>query len=155
MKKLSFVCLVISVFGCQHKNEEPLDVAGRASGIYNVKTYVVDGDTVFSQGGKNKPGIRAYRVEIGRKAADSVGIVTVYVRDGSSLGAGKYVAVKETNSRFQFSDRNATLTVYESYVDGTTFYERTVGYNVDSIPRPLPPNYEPPLREVRITAVKQ
>lgn len=57
MNKLLLLLVLIGLVSCQPK-DQPSDVAARASGAYAVRSFVVDGDTLYSTSG------RALRVDI-------------------------------------------------------------------------------------------
>lgn len=158
MKKL-FLLPFICLLSCRQK-DLPSDAASRASGVYTVQSYVVDGDTLYSTNGKNMLRADDFRVEIDRKSPDSVAIAFSLFRNLKSPPS-RIVHVDEMGRRFEFSDSIKSPFVYESRIDGNKFYERTVSYNadtlyarwhLDSLKNPFDPV---PLKEVVITAQKR
>lgn len=166
MKKQLLLLFSIGFLGCQPK-DEPLDVAGRVSGAYAVQFYIVDGDTLYSINGKNKLGVNNFYVSVGRKASDTLAIT--YARNVPNsfvvdigilpITGTRIVHVDEVNGIFQLSGGVGPNFIYESSIDGNKFYERTTGFNTDSIAArirfdSLKSPYNPPIREIIISAQK-
>ncbi len=166
MRRILLLLAFTSFFGCQPKNE-PSDVAARASGTYTVQLYVVDGDTLYSTSSKNKLGVSSFYIGVNRKASDTV--IVSYGRNASSLyvsnpnnlplSGERVVRVDEMNGNFRLSNGTRPPFVYESTIEGNRFYERTTGYNVDSLEArwrldSLKSPYNPPIREIIISAQK-
>lgn len=166
MRNLLLPLCFAGLVGCQPK-DEPSDVAARASGAYAIQSYVVDGDTLYSIGGKNKLGVKDFYIRVGRKTSDTV--VVEYAQNRSTVplanftnipvSGGRILYVEEKNGKFQLASYAKAPFVYESNIDGNRFYERTVGYNVDSLEArwrfdSLKSPYNPPLREIIISAQK-
>ena len=166
MKKQLLLLLSIGFLGCQPK-DEPSDVAGRASGNYAVQFYIVDGDTLYSTNGKNKLGVDNFYVGVSRKASDMVAVSyaqnvpnSFVVNLGTVPISGiRIVRVDEMGGKFQLSGGTGSSFIYESSIDGNRFYERTTGFNTDSIEArfrfdSLKSPYTPPVREIIISAQK-
>lgn len=169
MNKLLLLFSSIGFLSCQPKDQLPSDAAARASGAYAVQLYVVDGDTLYStNSNKNKLGISNFYIGVSRKTADTVMIsyaenlstTAIANLTNMPLGVSRLARVDETNGKFIIvgGDNRAPL-AYESSIDGIRFYERTVGFNVDSLEArwrldSLKSPYKPPLKEVIITAQK-
>ena len=158
MNKLLILLAFSGLFGCQPK-EQPSDVAARASGRYPVNFYVVDRDTLLSSTGINKLGLTNYYIEVSRVGPDSVRVMTNYTKNGLSCGMGKDVRIREVNGVFQLSANVNAPSVYEGRIEGQTFYERTVGMNVDSLNNrwlidSLKSPYKVPFRETTLSARK-
>ena len=165
MRKLLLLSCTVFL-GCQPKNE-PSDVATRASGLYAVQSYIVDGDTLYSANGTNKIGASNFYIGVSRKASDTVLVSygrnanSLYISNSNNLplGGARVVRVDEVNGNFRFSNGTPPPFVYESTIDGNRFYERTTGYNVDSLEArwrldSLKSPYKPPIREIIISAQK-
>lgn len=167
MRKLILCILPCTVFlGCQPENE-PSDVANRASGTYAVQFYVEDGDTLYSTSGKNKLGVNNFYIGISRKSSDTVAVSyarnigSLYVGNPNKLplGGARIVRIDEVNGNFRLSNGTRAPFIYESTINGTRFYERTTGYNVDSLEArwrfdSLKSPYNPPIKEIIISAQK-
>jgi hypothetical protein len=110
MKKLLIPLWFIGLFGCQPK-DEPSDVAARASGVYAIQFFVVDGDTLYSPNGKNKLGVNNFYVGVSRKAPDSVqvsypkNVPNSFVLDIGVVPVGgiRIVNIAERGGKFQLS----------------------------------------------------
>lgn len=166
MKKLLIPLCFVGLFGCQPK-DEPSDMAARASGVYAVQFFVVDGDTLYSPNGKNKLGVNNFYVGVSRKAPDSVqvsypkNVPNSFVLDIGVVPVGgiRIVNIAETGGKFQLFNSIKAPSIYESTIDGNRFYERTVGPNLDSLKArllfdSLRSPYVPPMREIIISAQK-
>lgn len=164
MRKLLISLCFVGLLGCQPENE-PTDVAARASGVYAVKSFVVDGDTLYSINGKNKLAIKNFYVGVSRKAADTVAvsypqnIPNSFVLNLGTLPVGgiRIVNISDVSGKFQLSNGTKAPFAYESSIDGNKFYERTIGYNIDSLEArwrldSLKSPYKPLLREIIISA---
>ena len=166
MRRLLIPLFFVGLFSCQPE-DEPSDVAARASGSYAIQSYVVNGDTVYSASGKNKLGVSNFSIRVGRKASDTVAVE--YAQNRSTLPLANFsnipvtgariVYIEQKGSKFQLASYAKAPFVYESSIDGNRFYERTVGYNVDSLEArwrfdSLKSPYTPPLREIIISAEK-
>ncbi|AKD54590.1 hypothetical protein [Spirosoma radiotolerans] len=166
MNKLFLLLALTGLFSCQPE-DQPADVAARASGAYVIQSYVVNGDTVYSTSGINKLGVSNFSIRVGRKASDTVAVE--YAQNRSTLPVANFsnipvtgtriVYIEEKGGKFQLSSYEKAPFVYESSIDGNRFYERTVGYNVDSLEArwrfdSLKSPYTPPLREIIISAQK-
>ena len=166
MRMLLIPLYLVVLLGCQPKNE-PLDVAARVSGAYAVQAYVIDGDTLYSSRGINKLGVTNFFVGVSRRTADTVAISypqnipnSFVVNLGTvPIGGIRIVTISEVSGKFQLSDGTKSPFVYESSIDGNRLYERTIGYNIDSLEArfrfdSLKSPYNPPLREIIISAQK-
>jgi hypothetical protein len=166
MNKLLLLLLLIGLVSCQPK-DQPSDVAARASGAYAVRSFVVDGDTLYSTSGKNKLGISNFYIGISRKASDTVAVSYAknvpnsFVLDIGIVPVGgiRIVSIAEVSGKFRLFNGTKAPFVYESSIDGNRFYERTIGYNMDSLAvrlglDSLRSPYTPPLREIIISAEK-
>lgn len=166
MRKLLILLYLAGLFGCQPRNE-PTDVAARASGAYAVQSFIVDGDTLYSSNGTNKLGVNNFYLGVSRKAADTVAISypgnlpnSFVVNLGTvPIGGIRIVNIADVNGKFRLSNKTKAPFVYESSIDGNRFYERTIGYNIDSLEArwrldSLKSAYNPPLREIIISAQK-
>lgn len=166
MNKLLLLSSLIGLFGCQPE-DQPSDAAARASGTYAIQSYVVNGDTVYSTSGINKLGVSDFSIRVGRKTSDTVAVE--YAQNRSTLPVANFtnipvtgariVYIEEKGGRFQLASYANAPFVYESSIDGNRFYERTVGYDVDSLEArwrfdSLKSPYTPPLREIIISAQK-
>ena len=166
MNKLRLLLPLIGLLSCQPE-DQPSDTAARASGNYAIQSYVVNGDTVYSTSGKNKLGVRDFYIRVGRKASDTVAVE--YTQNWSTLPVANFssipvtgariVYIEEKGGKFQLASYAKAPFVYESSIDGNRFYERTVGYNIDSLEArwrfdSLKSPYIPPLREIIISAQK-
>lgn len=166
MRKLLIPLSLVGLVGCQPTNE-PSDVAARASGAYAVQAYVIDGDTLYSSNGRNLLGVTNFFIGISRRTADTVAVSypqslpnSFVVNLGTvPIGGLRIVNINEVSGKFQLSDGTKGPFVYESRIDGNRFYERTIGYNIDSLEArfrldSLKRPYKPPLREIIISAQK-
>ena len=127
MNKLLFFLSFIGLVSCQG-NDQPSDVAARASGKYIVQAYVVNGDTLYSPKGINKIDVRDFYVQVDRKEPDSVRVGVFYTKNGfNPTIALRDVGVSETNGTFQLTAKTDPLSAYEGRIEGNTFYERSVG----------------------------
>ena len=168
MNKLYLLLLSIGSFGCQPNDQLPTDTAARAAGAYAIQSYVVDGDTLYSAKGINKLGLTNFYIGLSRQSADTVlisyaqnlGTVAIANLSKTPLGVSRRAHVADINGKFVIvGGDNRVPFVYESSIDGGRFYERTVGYNVDSLEArwrldSLKTPYSPPLKSVVITAQK-
>ncbi|CAN5501481.1 hypothetical protein BH09BAC4_BH09BAC4_18190 [soil metagenome] len=142
MNKLILFLSFIGLVSCQADNQ-PSDVAARASGKFVVKYYVVNGDTLYSAKGVNKIDVSDFYVQVDRKEADSVRVGIFYTKNGfNPTMALRDVGVSETNGKFQLSARTEPLSTYEGRIEGNTFYEHTEGSAImvwltDSPPVPI------------------
>ncbi|GAA4430687.1 hypothetical protein GCM10023091_00260 [Ravibacter arvi] len=156
--RYSSVLLFFFLYGCNKVNV-PNDTAAQLSGRYNVKTYVVNGDTLLGDG-IDKFGYSAFYIEVGRKSADSL-IVTIQTkREEAPAGATFFrtAGFKSREDTYVLSYPNWEMQDYESEISGQIFQEKTtlpMSYLV------LPPNYipkspaNPNLNGVVIVAGKQ
>ncbi|GAB3549055.1 hypothetical protein [Spirosoma fluminis] len=125
MNKLFLLLSLLGLLGCQSE-EQPLDVAARASGKYIVQYYNVFGDTLYSLRGINKIGVSDFYVVVDRKGPDSVRIGTFYTRKGLPVRFLKDVRVSETNGKFQLSANNYVSSGYQGIIEGNTLNEQSV-----------------------------
>jgi hypothetical protein len=128
MAKLLLPLVLLSCLACQPKESVPNDVAARASGRFEVQTYVINGDTLYSNQGVNKIGVSEFYVLVDRKKSDSVrvGVVHKKIGDAGVTTHIKDVGVSERNGVFQLSAGYRTPAFYESEITTTTFFERSV-----------------------------
>lgn len=126
MNKLLLLLSFIGLLSCQPE-DQPNDVAARASGRFAVQSYVVNGDTLYTSTGVNKINVREFYIVVDRKTPDSVRVGSVYIKigEGGSHTHIKDVGVRETNGTFQLSYLPTVSSDYESSIDGNAFYERS------------------------------
>ena len=126
MNKLLLFLSFIGLLSCQPE-DQPTDVAARASGRFAVQSYVVNGDTLYTSSGINKIGVSEFFIAVDRKKPDSVRVGSVYkkIGDAGSIDFAKVVGVRETNGTFQLVAPSTVSSAYESSIDGNSFYERT------------------------------
>lgn len=127
MNKLLLFLSFIGLVSCQ-SNDQPSDVAARASGKFIVQAYVVNGDTLYTSKGINKIGVSDFYIQVDRKVPDSVRVGIFYTKNGfNPTIAIRDVGVSETNGTFQLTTKTDPLSAYEGRIEGNTFFERTVG----------------------------
>ncbi|GAB3806642.1 hypothetical protein GCM10028819_42410 [Spirosoma humi] len=125
MNKLFLVLPLLGLFSCK-SDDQPADVAARASGKYIVQVYSVFGDTVYSTSGINKIGVSDFYIVVDRKGPDSVRVGTFYTRKRLPVRFLKDVRVTETNGKFQLSATNYVASGYQGIIEGNTFKERSI-----------------------------
>lgn len=160
MNKLLLFLSFIGLLSCQ-PDDQPTDVAARASGRFAVQTYILNGDTLYTSAGVNKINVSEFYIIVDRKKPDSVRIGSAYrkIGDAGVVMSIKDVGVSETNGTFQLSAPPTVSLDYESRIDGNAFYERT-GLGKGGGIIILPPSYvyrkpaNPALEGVVITAKK-
>lgn len=156
MKK-SILLLLLGIFvGCKQGMMID-DMAARLSGLYVVKSYVVNGDTLFVSAGVNKIDVKEFYIYVDRKASDSLYISTSFKKIDSN-GSSRFirdVGIKESNGLFQLSDSSD----YEGSITNQIFHERTRlgkggGFLILPSSSPLPTTSDPALEGVFIVAEK-
>lgn len=160
MKRLILLLLLGSCIGCQMEVKQIKfdDVAGRASGRYVVNSYVINGDTLYSNSGINKINAQEFYIDLGRKKPDSLQMSIHFREIGATSSANfiKYVGVSETNAVFRLALPTGAPSGYKGSITNNTFYERTglPGGFLLKPPIPLPTPSDPALEGIFITAIR-
>lgn len=157
--RYSFALLLISfIHGC-NKIKVPNDTAAQLSGRYDVRTYVLNGDTLLGNR-TDKFRYSEFYIDISRKSADSLLVTMRTKREGATVvtSALRTAGFKLTDDSYGLSYAHWQSQAYESEISGQFLYEKT--------PLPgsflfLPENYtpkspaDPNLSGVVIVAEKQ
>ncbi len=162
MKRLILLLLLGSCIGCQTEIKKIKfdDVAGRASGLYVVNLYVINGDTLYSSSGINKINAKEFYIDLGRQKSDSLQMSIRFKEIGATSSSNfiKYVGVSETNGMFQLSLPGIASSDYEGTITNQIFRERTRlgkgGGFLIKPPIPFPTTSDPALEGVLIVAEK-
>ena len=128
MTKLLLPLLSLIFLACQPNETVYTDMAARASGRYIVQSYVINGDTLYSNKGINKIGISEFYIIVDRKESDSVRVGSAYkkIGDAGVITHIKDLGISETNGVFQLSAGLTGPALYESKIAADSFYERSV-----------------------------
>lgn len=125
MRYVSILLLFLFLYGC-NKIKVPNDTAAQLSGRYDVKTYVVNGDTLLGNGTDNFGYIEFY-IEVGRKSADSLMVTMQTKREGANTITSFFrtAGFKLTSDSYVLSYAHWESQEYESEISGQIFREKT------------------------------
>lgn len=159
MKYSVLFSLLAVLFSCD-STELPDDAAARATGEYQVRSYVINGDTLYSVGGIDKIGLSKFYISVGRKTADSLNVRIAVQKKGDAgqIVFTRPVGFREAGGTYELYLAKTTPDVYQSTISSGVFEEKTalggIAYLI------LPPSYslqephDPALKGVRISAKK-
>lgn len=158
MNKLLILLSLGFLLSCEGE-DQPNDVAARASGRYAVQSYVLNGDTLYTSKGVNKVGVSEFYIVVDRKNPDTVQVRSVYRDKLGSVNHIKDVSVSEMNGTFRLSASTAVPQFYESRIEGNAFYERAArggpGVFILPLSYSLKPPVDPALEGTIIVAERQ
>lgn len=142
--QISFTLIILSVVLFSNCEKTPVyeDATARVSGEYAVRTYVINGDTLWG-GGKDQLGLRQFSVKFYRKSADSVNIffqTRAHDQVASTIYFKSAAVTEQPGGVFQLRYARHQSVPYSSNVSGGVFREVYDGIADDYLI--LPEGYE-------------
>ncbi len=159
MRYSALFSLTLALFACD-STELPDDAAARAAGDYQVQSYVVNGDTLYSAGRTDKIGLSKFYISVGRKTADMlyVRLTVQKIGDPGVMAFVRKVGFREAGGTYELNLPQTTPDDYQSSISQGLFEEKTALGAFAFIMLPplysLPEPRDPALRGVRIQARK-